>query len=170
MRRAALALSCAITLALALSPGGAVGQKEKEKEKRGEAKGQTAELPKGFRDWVHTKSMVIPDKTHGLYGFHNIYANPPALKTLKAGGTYPEASIFVASFYEVVDRDGAVTAGDKLMDVVMVKDKKATETGGWAYSAFGPDGKPLAVDPVADCYNCHTSVRDTDYVFHSFVE
>ena len=40
---------------------------------------KTAALPKDFRAWTHTKSMVIPDKSHGLYGFHNIYANKAAL-------------------------------------------------------------------------------------------
>ena len=158
----------AVALALAVPPAGPAG--DKGKENRTKAKGREAELPKGFRDWAHTTSMVIPDKTHGLYGFHNVYANQKALKTLKGGGVYQEESAFVASFYEVVDRDGMVIPGDKIMDVLMVKDKKAAETAGWAYAAFGPDGNTLTVDPVKDCYDCHTAVRDRDFVFHSYLE
>ncbi len=168
MRKTVIALGCTLALTLAVPPAGPAA--DKGKEKKTGAKAPAVELPKGFRDWAHTKSMVIPDKTDGLYGFHNIYANQKALKTLKDGGIYQEQSAFVASFYEVVDRDGMVTPGDKIMDVVMVKDKKAAETEGWAYAAFGPDGKPLAVDPVKDCYECHTAVKDKDFVFHSYVE
>lgn len=127
-------------------------------------------LPKDFREWTHTKSMVIPDKSHGLYGFHNIYANEKAVKTLKAGGTYKEEAAFVVSFYEVVDKDGMVSQGKKLMDVLMEKDKKAEKTGGWVWAAFDADGKAKAIDPVKDCYECHVPVAEKDYVFHSYVE
>ena len=30
--------------------------------------------------------MVITDKTHALYGFHDTYANPAALKALRLEG------------------------------------------------------------------------------------
>ena len=33
------------------------------------------ERPAGYRSWTHVKSMVITDKSHGLYGFHNTYGN-----------------------------------------------------------------------------------------------
>lgn len=127
-------------------------------------------LPKDFREWTHTKSMVIPNKSHGLYGFHNIYANDNALKTLKAGGTYKDEAAFVVSFYEVVDKDGMVTQGKKLMDVLMEKDRKAEKTGGWIWAAFDADGKAKVIDPVKDCYECHVPVAKKDYVFHSYVE
>jgi len=130
-----------------------------------------ASLPKDFRSWTHTKSMVIPDKSHGLYGFHNIYANDKALPTLKEGGTYKEGSAFVVSFYDVVTEGGATVQGKKLQDVLMVKDKKAAKTGGWIYAAFGPDGKSLDIDPVKACYECHVQgAKKTDFIFSKYVD
>jgi hypothetical protein len=129
------------------------------------------DLPKDFRSWTHTKSMVIPDKSHGLYGFHNIYANDKALPTLKDGGTYEQGSVFVVSFYDVVSDGGATVAGKKIQDVLMVKNKKAAKTGGWFYAAFGPDGKPKQIDPVKGCYECHLQgAKETDFVFSKYVE
>lgn len=130
-----------------------------------------ASLPKDFRSWTHTKSMVIPDKSHGLYGFHNVYANDKALPTLKKGGTYKEGAAFVVSFYDVAVDGGATSQGKKLKDVMMVKDKGATKTGGWSYSAFGADGKALEIDPVKGCYECHEKgAKNTDFVFSKYVD
>ncbi len=157
MRKTLTALSCTLILGVSFAAGALASEKG-------------VKLPKDFREWTHTKSMVIPDKSHGLYGFHNIYANDKALKTLKAGGTYKDEAAFVVSFYEVVDKDGMVTQGKKLMDVLMEKDKKAEKTGGWVWAAFDADGKAKAIDPVKDCYECHVPVAERDHVFHSYVE
>ena len=130
-----------------------------------------ASLPKDFRSWTHTKSMVIPDKSHGLYGFHNIYANDKALPIHKKGGTYKEGSAFVVSFYDVVTEGGGTVQGKKLQDLLMVKDNKAVKTGGWIYAAFGPDGKSLDIDPVKACYECHEQgAKKTDFIFSKYVD
>jgi hypothetical protein len=130
-----------------------------------------APLPKNFRSWTHTKSMVIPDKSHGLYGFHNIYANKKALMTLKSGGTYPEGAAFVVSFYEVKNEGGASSQGAKIMDAVMWKTAKAASTGGWAYGAYDAFGKKKAVDVVKNCYECHNAqAKATDYVFEKYID
>lgn len=157
MRKTLTAVSCTLILGVSFATGALASEKD-------------VKLPKDFREWTHTKSMVIPDKSHGLYGFHNIYANDKALKTLKAGGTYKDEAAIVVSFYEVVDKDGMVTQGKKLMDVLMEKDKKAEKTGGWVWAAFDADGKAKAIDPVKDCYECHVPMAEKDYVFHSYVE
>jgi hypothetical protein len=50
----------------------------------------------------------------------------------------------------------------------MIKDSKASEakeTGGWIFAAFGPDGKLTQMDVKKDCFECHTAVKDSDYVF-----
>ncbi len=156
MKAAASSLLCIFTLALAwpaLAGSGA------------------PELPKDFRVWTHTKSMVIPDKSHGLYGFHNIYANEKALKGLRRGKSFKEEAAFVVSFYEVVEEGGMLSQGKKIMDAVMIKDDDAKATEGWIYAAFGPEGRPLDLDPVKGCYECHAGgARDTDFVFHTYVE
>lgn len=128
-------------------------------------------LPKGWRHFVHVKSMVIPDKSHGLYGFHHIYVNMKGLGTLKKGGMYPEGTMFVGVFYDVVtEKDGSINQGKKLFYVFMKKDKTATDTGGWRYAAIDSDGKYLEKDVKKECYECHTAVKDNDYIFSKFIE
>lgn len=133
--------------------------------------GKGMALPKGWRNFVHVKSMVIPDKSHGLYGFHHIYVNHKGLESLKKGKIYPDGTIFVGVFYDVVtEKDGSINQGKKLFYVYMKKDKTATDTGGWKYAAFDPDGKYLEKDVKKECYECHTAAKDTDYIFSKFID
>ena len=129
-----------------------------------------ASLPKNFRSWTHTKSTVIADKSHPLYGFHNQYANVGALKTLKSGGTYKDGAVFVDSLHEVEVKDGIQTVGKKMAALVMIKDMKADKTGGWIFAKFGPDGKAMQIDQVKDCFECHTPVKDSDFVFQKYID
>jgi hypothetical protein len=132
-----------------------------------------AAFPKAsdFRGWAHVKSMVITDKAHGLYGFHNVYADPAALKALKGAAAYPEGAQFAVSFYEVTTDGPMLGQGKKLMDTFMRKDASAKATGGWAFGATGPDGKPLAVDVVKGCYECHAEgAKTSGLVFSKYQE
>lgn len=134
-------------------------------------KSRQISLPKGWRNFVHVKSMVIPDKTHGLYGFHHIYVNQKGLDILKKGGMYPEGTIFIGVFYDVVtEKDGSINQGKKLFYVFMRKEKTALDTGGWRYAAFDADGKYLQKDVKKECYECHTAAKDSDYIFSKFIE
>ncbi len=81
------------------------------------------------------------------------------MKTYKTGGKYPEGSQFVVVFYNIKDEGGKPVKGKKNMIVLMKKDKKQQETGGWLFAGFNPDGKPSGVDPVKNCYECH--LKDT---------
>lgn len=129
------------------------------------------ELPAGFRAWAHVKSMVITDKAHGLYGFHNVYANPGALEAQRTGKPYPKGAAFVVSFYEVTTDGAMLSQGKKIMDATMKKDDAAKQTGGWWFNAFGPDGKPLGFDVVKGCYECHAGgAKNSDLVFSKYVE
>ncbi|MCC7382908.1 MAG: cytochrome P460 family protein [Deltaproteobacteria bacterium] len=132
------------------------------------AKGGVLELPGDYRSWPHAKSMVISDKSNGLYGFHHVYVQPRALKTYKAGGKHAEGSMLAVTFYEVVTEAGTVTQGPLKMIALMKKDKAASETGGWRYGAFGPDGKALEIDVKTGCYDCHTAKKDRDFIFSEY--
>lgn len=133
--------------------------------------GKINKLPRGYRNWTHTKSMIIPDKSHGLYGFHNIYANQKALKAMLSGKKpYPVGSGFVVSFYEVVNKDGTFNQGKKIMDAVMIKDKSSKATNYWAYAAFDQKGKAKPINQMKDCHGCHQKQKSNDYVFHSFIK
>jgi hypothetical protein len=52
----------------------------------------------------------------------------------------------------------------------MKKDKQATKTGGWAYSALEPDGKIKEIDPVKACFECHARAEETDYIFSRYID
>jgi cytochrome P460 len=124
-----------------------------------------------FRAWTHVKSMVITDKSHGLYGFHNVYADPAALKALRSGAAYAEGAQLAVSFYEVTADGAMLSQGKKLMDTFMRKDAAAKSTGGWTFEASGPDGKPLAIDVAKACYECHAAgAKATGLVFSKYVE
>jgi hypothetical protein len=128
------------------------------------------EVPKGYRAWTHVKSMVITDKGHGLYGFHNTYGNQAAIDGLKSG-KYAQGAEFMVSFYEVSAEGAMISQGKKIMDAYMKKDAAAKQTGGWWFNAFGPDAKPLGVDVVKGCYECHAGgAKESDLVFSKFIE
>jgi hypothetical protein len=127
--------------------------------------------PPEFRAWTHVKSMVITDRSHGLYGFHDVYADAAALGALRSGHAYPEGAQFAVSFYEVTTDGPMLGQGKKLMDTFMRKDAGAKATGGWAFGASGPDGKPLAIEVAKACYECHaTGAKASGLVFSRWVE
>lgn len=129
----------------------------------------TLEFPKSYRDWAHAKSMVIPDKAHGLYGFHHVYVSPNARKAYQDGKfPLPEGATLVVPFFEVETRDGATHQGPLKMVAVMHKDKKAADTGGWRYGAFDPAGKVMELDVKQACYACHEGQKARDYVFSAW--
>ena len=127
-------------------------------------------FPKGYRLWNHSKSMVIPDKQHGLYGFHHVYVEPKALEAYRAGKGYPEGSRLVVPFHEVKDADGMVQEGSLRMVAVMERNAAAKETGGWRFGAFDGAGKPVALDSKTACFSCHIPKKDRTYVFSEWVD
>jgi len=127
--------------------------------------------PKGFRSWVHTKSTVVADKSNPLHGVHNQYANKAALGTLRKGGEYKDGATFVDSVNAVVETSGIYAPGPKAKTLVMIKDRKAETTGGWIFQAFDPAGKPMKIDPVKNCFECHQSgAKESGFVFHKYAE
>ncbi|MEW6719830.1 MAG: cytochrome P460 family protein [Thermodesulfobacteriota bacterium] len=127
--------------------------------------------PKDFRSWVHSKSTVVADKANPLHGFHNQYVNKTALATLKKGSEYRDGAIFVDSVNAVEEKNGIYFPGAKAKVLVMKKSGKAKSTGGWVFQAFDPAGKPLKIDPVKDCFECHMNgAKESGFVFHKYTE
>ncbi|SNB44779.1 cytochrome P460 family protein [Geobacter sp. DSM 9736] len=132
---------------------------------------EKASLPKGYQKWEKSKQKIVTDKNSLFYGIHYIYVDSKAMKTYKSGGTYPEGSRFVVDFYSIKDEGGKQVPGKKNMIVLMKKDKKATETGGWIYASFNPDGKPSGIDPVKNCFECHLKeAKNTDYIISKYAD
>jgi hypothetical protein len=134
------------------------------------AKPQALAFPSGWRSWQHVKSMVIPDKTHGLYGFHQVYVQPSALAAYKAGKGYLPGATLVVPFYDVQEAGGATVQGPLLKVAVMKRDASATETGGWRYGAFDAKGQALELDAKASCHTCHEARKSREFVFSEWAD
>ncbi len=124
--------------------------------------------PDGFRNWNHVKSMII-NKGHPLFdavgGMHHIYANKKAMAGYKAG-KFANGSVIVFDLFEAVDKDNAVSEGNRKAVVVMSKDaKKFKATDGWGYEVFADKKGTLDAKGQADCHACHIQQKDKDFVF-----
>lgn len=128
--------------------------------------------PEGFRFWTHVKSMAI-QPGHPLYaafgGLHHIYVNARGLKTYLEGkkAPFPAGTVIVFDLLEAKEAGNALEEGPRKLIGVMVKDPRYAETGGWGFFAFGPDKKPLSIDPKA-CFACHQAKAQEDFVFSAF--
>jgi Cytochrome P460 len=128
-------------------------------------------LPKGFEKWEKSKEKVVSDKKSLFYGIHYTYVDKKAWPAFKSGAKYPEGSRFVVVFYTIKDEGGQPAKGKKNMIVLMEKNKKYAETGGWLFAGFNPDGKPSGVDPVKNCFECHLKeAKATDFVISRYAD
>lgn len=154
LRLTLVASFLAVGLALAAAPAATPG----------------VDYPKDYRRWLHSKSMVIPDKAHGLYGFHHVYVEPKALEAYQAGKGYPEGARLVVPFHEVKDEGGMTQEGALRSVAVMQRDSKATDTGGWRWAMFDPQGKAMALDVKTACFTCHVPKKNRSYVFSEWTQ
>lgn len=127
--------------------------------------------PDDYRQWQHIKSMVI-QPGHALFasfgGIHHLYGNQAAVEGY-ARGRFPDGSVIAFDLLEASAGDSAIVEGPRKVLGVMLKDaKRFATTGGWGFEAWsaGDRGKPVVGDTAASaCFNCHTSQKDSDYVF-----
>jgi hypothetical protein len=112
-----------------------------------------AALPKGYSGWQKSDRKVVNDKSSLFYGIHYIYADKKAMQGYQAGNKFAEGSRIVVEFFNI--KDNPAVDGPKNMVVLMQKDKKRAETGGWLFAGYGADGKPSGIDPVKNCFDCH---------------
>ena len=134
-------------------------------------------FPKGYRQWVHTEAMVIFSDKHPLFhifgGMHHIYMNENALRAAKTHGPYADGSVIVFDLLEANEIDGAYSDGERKLVAVMQKDSKQfKETGGWGFEGFkaGQPEQRLVTDTTAQCFNCHASQKDHDFVYSQYRE
>ncbi len=125
---------------------------------------KVAPLPK-YQTWKKSIRKVVSDKSSLFYGIHYIYADPKALQGYKAGNKFPEGSRIIVEHFNIKGGDSTID-GPKNMTVLMKKDKRQKNTGGWLYAGYTADGKPSSIDPVKNCFECHQKeVAGRDYVF-----
>jgi len=110
-------------------------------------------LPKGYKSWKKSVKKIDTNEKSLFYGIHYIYADKKAMKGYQAGNRFGEGSTIVVENFNI--KKGTTTAGAKNMIVMMRKDKKARQTGGWIFAGYGADGKPSNLDPLSTCFGCH---------------
>lgn len=133
--------------------------------------------PEGYRQWGHVKSMVIPATGHALSssfaGIHHVYVNQQGLAALRAGTPFPAGSVLVFDLLEAGVDAGATVEGPRKFIAVMTKGKTAYgTTGGWGFEAFKGDSHTERVvkDANGECFACHKSQAEHDYVFSRWRE
>lgn len=124
-------------------------------------------LPRKMDQFTHIHSLVIADEDSPLFGFHHFYLGKTGWTVFKTQDSfpYPAGTTFLGAVYDVAT-DGAQHNEDgPRMWTQMVKDPAATDTGGWRFAAFEPDGTLIEQDEKTACFECHTKVADSDFVF-----
>jgi hypothetical protein len=131
--------------------------------------------PADYRHWFHVNTMIV-DKTSPLFetlgGLHNVYINSAGEDALKKPGRYPDESIFVDDVHEFTMSDGSYLEAARKGVAVMAKDsKKYASTGGWGFQFFagGDPNKPVVTDAAKQCFECHASRKDNDYVYSTYI-
>lgn len=123
-------------------------------------------LPKGYQVWQKSERKVVADKSSLFYGIHYLYADKKALQGYRSGNRFGEGSRIVVEFFNI--KDNPAVDGPKNMIVLMQKDRRHKDTGGWLFAGFGADGKPSGIDPVKNCFECHQKeAASKDFVFSS---
>jgi opacity protein-like surface antigen len=135
------------------------------------AAAEKVSLPKGYEKWEKSRQKIVTDKKSLFYGIHYTYADKKAMPAFKSGGKYAEGSRFIVVYFNIRDEGGKPVTGKKNMIVLMKKDKKQKNTGGWLFAGFNPDGKPSGIDPVQNCYECHLKeAKNTDLVISKYAD
>lgn len=123
------------------------------------------QLPKKYSAWQRSERKVVTDKSSLFYGIHYIYADKKAMQGYRAKNRFPEGSTIVVEYFNIRDNSGAAADGPKNMIVLMRKDKRVKETGGWLFAGYGADGRPSGMDPAKTCFGCHQKdAGQRDYV------
>jgi Cytochrome P460 len=132
-------------------------------------------LPTGYRYWFHVNTAIVT-KDSPLYavigGMHNVHVNSTGEAALKKGGPYPDGTIFLVDLHDYSLDAGTYSEGPIKGVALMQKDAaKYAATGGWGFEfwAGGDPQKPIVKDPVKECFECHQSKKDQDYVFSTYI-
>ena len=110
-------------------------------------------LPKGYHSWQKSERKVVTDKSSLFYGAHYLYADKKAIQGYQAGNRFREGSRIVVEFFNI--KGTSAVDGPINMIVLMQKDKRHKDTGGWLFAGYSGDGRPSGIDPLKNCFDCH---------------
>ena len=112
-------------------------------------------LPEKYTSWQGSIRKIVTDKSSLFYGIHYIYADKKAMQGYQADNHFPEGSTIIIDYFNINKGGDLATDGPKNMIVLMRKDKRVKESGGWLFAGYGANGKPSGLDPVKTCFDCH---------------
>lgn len=133
-------------------------------------------FPDGYRRWTNVKTSIAgyqnpePKK---FDGYHHIYANDKAM-TGYPTGNFPDGAIIVFDVQEIITTKNGIEPGSrKFIDVMVKHNTLYKDTGGWGFEEFSGDSKSegrLNLERQQKCFNCHSSQKDSDFVFSQYKE
>lgn len=129
--------------------------------------------PEGYRNWAHVKSALISPAHQNfasMGGFQHIYANPEGMVGYRTRA-FPDGSIVVVEWLEMLEKNGAFAEGPRRQVDVMVKDaQRFATTGGWGFQRFVKDSKTeLAATPTPQqCFACHENLKKDGLILSSY--
>ncbi len=110
-------------------------------------------LPKSYHTWQKSERKVVTDKNSLFYGVHYLYADKKAFQGYQAGNKFREGSRIIVEFFNI--KGTASVDGPLNMIVLMQKDSRQKDTGGWLFAGYSADGRPSGIDPLKNCFDCH---------------
>ena len=135
-------------------------------------------IPPGYRDW---KFISAAHEAGELNDIRVVIGNDIAIEAYRAGKPFPEGTIIGRVAWKMVPSDENNKTFGQAQSFVpgdapdwylqfMEKDtKKYAATGGWGYSNFGKDLKPLTDEKIMySCFSCHKAVEARDYIFTKY--
>jgi len=132
-------------------------------------------IPAGYRDW---KFVSAAHEAGQLNDIRVVIGNDIAIRAYRAGRPFPEGSIVGRVAWKMVPSEENNRIFGQEQSFVpgeapdwylqfMVKDTKLyASTGGWGYSNFDKNLKPLTDEKTMwACFTCHQAVASRDYIF-----
>ena len=123
-----------------------------------------------YQEWRRYNAVPYLSKSHGNRYLNN-YANRPEFDFANPpdGIVYPAGTVLAKDAFSVTDHDDVYPASLFIME--KLEAGASPKTADWRYVAIFPDGS-IAGDTTGDmpesveyCHQCHTLVKDKDYLF-----
>ena len=140
------------------------------------AKDGELQIPADYGSWPIFLTNIDKKQSKQV---RDIYINPTGAKG-SAGKGFASGTLLVMELYKAKENPdgtlqktpkGRLIKGDLFKVYIMGKDEgwggdqpDNLKNGAWIYSAYGPDGKPLAED-FSKCRACHVPLAAKDFVF-----
>jgi hypothetical protein len=135
-------------------------------------------IPPGYRDW---KFVSAAHEAGELNDIRVVIGNDKAIEAYRAGKPFPEGAIVGRVAWKMVpSEENNRTFGqaqsfvpgdapDWYLQFMEKNTKKYAATGGWGYSNFDKDLKPLTDEKTMHaCFVCHQAVATRDYIFTKY--